>query len=188
MTSQIFASVHIWSAICAKFCDFMLSFYMRKINKTNRILILTKHWKKTVGLVAARMSHLTLCRLYAVADMRCHSVCHRDHDKDLWLRQRSQYHDPGLPMLPNRHSGGHHRMDSGNLLHRVCYIECQVREEHPSSTTSSLHDILPSRHPIFTASHVTIQQHGDFTSLKPWRSEEGLERVVPVLELPSRQP
>ena len=52
---QIFTSIHIWSAICAKFCDFMLSYHMRKVNKTNRILRIARYWKKITGLFAARM-------------------------------------------------------------------------------------------------------------------------------------
>jgi hypothetical protein len=50
----IFASVHIWTAVCAKICDFVSGILMRKVNKTNPHLILAKKWKKVVGFIGAR--------------------------------------------------------------------------------------------------------------------------------------
>lgn len=56
----IFVSVHLWTAICAKICDFVSGILMRKVNKTNRHLIFAKRWKKAVGFVGAReFNHLT---------------------------------------------------------------------------------------------------------------------------------
>ena len=51
---QVFTSVHIGTAVIAKFCDFMLSFYMRKIVPNYQLLNVIRRWKKLAGLAAGR--------------------------------------------------------------------------------------------------------------------------------------
>lgn len=47
----------------AKLMDYLLSYFMRRHDSTNKHLLFTKLWKKCVGLVAARTSVITYMSL-----------------------------------------------------------------------------------------------------------------------------